>query len=113
MQQTMVTDMIGLQVPCLLSLGEAPLWGGLREEARALAERALTLARVRQEHSNQAYARRLLGDIASRREPRERDQAEAYYPQAIALVDDLGMPPLQADCHQGLGTLYAKIDRPE
>jgi hypothetical protein len=37
MKQIMATDMIGLQVLCLVSLGEAQLRGGLREEAHALA----------------------------------------------------------------------------
>ena len=39
--------------------------------------------------------------------------AEAHYRQALALADELGMRPLQAHCHLGLGTLYAKIDRRE
>jgi hypothetical protein len=29
--------------------------------------------------------------------------------QAIALAEELGMRPLQAHCHRGLGTLYAAI----
>jgi class 3 adenylate cyclase len=41
------------------------------EEAHALAERALALARAHQERGNQAYALRLLGDIAAHREPPE------------------------------------------
>ena len=36
-----------------------------------------------------------------------------YYRQARALADELGMRPLQAHCHLGLGTLYATIGRPE
>jgi hypothetical protein len=59
MKQTMATEMNGLQVLCLLSLGEAQLRGGLREEARALAERALAHARAHQQRGHQAYARRL------------------------------------------------------
>ena len=39
-------------------------------------------------------------------------QAEAYYRQALALADELGMRPLQAHCHLGLGTLYAKSGQP-
>jgi uncharacterized protein HemY len=35
-------------------------------------------------------------------------QAEAYYQQALALAEVLGMRPLQAHCHLGLGTLYLK-----
>jgi len=34
-------------------------------------------------------------------------QADAHYQQALALADELGMRPLQAHCHRGLGTLYA------
>jgi hypothetical protein len=55
------------------------------------------------------YALRLLGDIAARREPPESGLAETHYRQALALADELGMRPLQAHCHRGLGMLYAKI----
>jgi tetratricopeptide (TPR) repeat protein len=80
-------------------------------EAHALAECALALARMHQARGHQAYALRLLGDIAVRREPPERALAEAYYRQALAMADDLGMRPLQAHCHLGLGNLYADIGR--
>jgi tetratricopeptide (TPR) repeat protein len=82
------------------------LAGGL-EEAHALAERVLALARGRQERGSEAYSLRLLGEIMVRREPSEVEQAEAHYQQALALAEDLGMRPLQAHCHLGLGTLYA------
>ena len=78
-------------------------------EAQALAERVLVLARQHQERGHQAYTLRLLGDIAARREPPESEQAEAQYCQALALAEELGMRPLQAHCHRGLGTLYAAI----
>jgi tetratricopeptide (TPR) repeat protein len=113
MKQTMATEMIGLLVLCLLSLGEAQLLASRLEEAQALAERALVYAREHQERGHQAYALRTLGEIATRRAPPERDQAEAHYRQALALADELGMRPLQAHCHLGLGTLYAKIGRRE
>ena len=47
-----------------------------------------------QERGNQAYALRLLGEIAARREPPEIEQAEAHYRQALALAEELGMRPL-------------------
>src|SRR5262244_1391959 len=106
-------EMAGLQVLCSLPLGEAHLLAGRLQEARALAERALALAREHQERGNEAYALRLLGDIAARREPPEHQQAEAHYHQALALANELGMRPLQAHCHLGLGTLYAKSGQPE
>ena len=37
----------------------------------------------------------------------------AYYRQALALAEELGMRPLVAHCHLGLGTLYQKIGRDE
>jgi len=60
---------------------------------------------------NEAYALRLLGEIAARREPPERERAEAHYRQAHALAEELGMRPLMAHCHLGLGKLYGKSGR--
>jgi hypothetical protein len=40
-------------------------------------------------------------------------QAEAHYQQALALAEELGMRPLQAHCHRGLGTLYAASSQRE
>ena len=57
--------------------------------------------------AHQAYALRLLGEIAARREPPEAAPAEEHYRQALALADELGMRPLVAHCHRSLGTLYA------
>ena len=108
MEQTRAMDMVGYQALCSLSLGEAHLLAGRLEEAHALAERALELAREHQERGNQAYALRLLGEIAAHRDPLESELAEAYYRQSLALAEELGMRPLQAHCHLGLGTLYAK-----
>jgi class 3 adenylate cyclase/tetratricopeptide (TPR) repeat protein len=113
MEQTIAQEMVDDQVLCSLSLGEAQVLTGRLEEAHALAERTLVLARAHQERGHQAYALRLLGDIVARREPSEVEQAEAHYRQALALAEELGMRPLQAHCHCGLGTLYGKLGRPE
>ena len=80
---------------------------GRLEEAHALAERALTLAREYQERGHQAYALRLLGEIAAHRDPPESELAEAHYRQALALAEELGMRPLAGALPPGLGTLYA------
>jgi tetratricopeptide (TPR) repeat protein len=56
---------------------------------------------------------RLLGEIALHGHPSDILQAEIYYQQALALADELGMRPLQAHCHRGLGMLYAKLGRRE
>jgi tetratricopeptide (TPR) repeat protein len=112
-EQTTVTEIVGYQALCRLSLGEAQMLAGHLEEAHALAERALALARVHQERGHQAYALRLLGNIAARHEPPEIEQAETHYQQALALAEELGMRPLQAHCHLGLGTLYVKTGQRE
>ena len=113
MEQTIATETVVYQALCRFLLGEAQLRAGRLEEAHALAERALALARKHQERGHQAYALRLLGDIAARREPPEHEQAEAHYQQALALADELGMRPLQAHCHLGLGTLYGRVGQCE
>jgi tetratricopeptide (TPR) repeat protein len=111
LEQTKGTKLFGDELLCRLSLGEAQLLAGDLEEAHALAEGVLTLTRKHQERGNQAYALRLLGDIAARRDPPEIDLAETHYQQALALADELGMYPLRAHCHHGLGRLYHQTGR--
>ena len=41
------------------------------------------------------------------------DDAEPAYRLAIALAEELGMRPLQAHCHRGLGVLYLKLGQQE
>jgi tetratricopeptide (TPR) repeat protein len=93
--------------------GEAYLLAGQLDEAYTQAQRGLEISRAHQERGNQAYALRLLGDIAAQREPPEHEQAGAYYQQALALAEELGMRPLQAHCYRGLGTLYTKTGQAE
>jgi class 3 adenylate cyclase/tetratricopeptide (TPR) repeat protein len=86
-------------------------FSGAYDQSIAAGQRALALAREHQERGHQAYALRLLGEIATRCEPPKRNQARDHYRQALALTEELGMRPLQAHCHHGLGTLYHKIGR--
>ena len=113
LEQSTATETVDYQAFCHLSLGEAHMQAGRLEEAQALAEGVLALTRERQERGNEAYALRLLGDIAAQRNPSERTLAEAYYRQALTLAEELGMRPLQAHCHLGLGTLYAATGQQE
>jgi ATP/maltotriose-dependent transcriptional regulator MalT len=91
----------------LTELSEACLRVGRVDEASALATRLRELSRTHTGHGYQAHACRLLGAVAMHRHPPDVDQATAYYRQALALVEEVGMRPLQAHCHHGLGTLYA------
>jgi tetratricopeptide (TPR) repeat protein len=108
LEQILSTARAGFQALCRLCLGEAQVLAGCLEEAQALAEGALALARAHQERGNEAYTLHLLGDIAARREPPEVEQAATHYREALALAEELGMRPLQAHCHRGLGMLYTK-----
>ena len=94
-------------------LGEAYLLADRVEDARAYADRAVRLARERGEPGHEAWALRLLGEIASHQSRPDVATAEAHYGAALALSEELGMRPLAAHCHRGLGTLYAKIGRLE
>ena len=70
--------------------------------------RALSLARTHQERGSEAWTLRLLGDLAAQEPAVQGEAAASYYTQALALAEELGMRPLQAHCHRGLGTLYAR-----
>jgi tetratricopeptide (TPR) repeat protein len=94
-------------------LGEAYLGAGGRAEAGMQAQQALAFAQAHQERGHEAYALWLLGEVAAQGDPREGEAAATSYRQALALADDLGMRPLQAHCHRGLGTLYAATGQQE
>ena len=87
-------------------VSEAYLRAGRRQEAVHLAGRALALARAHKERGYQAWALRLHGEIAAQQEPVESEPATQHYQQARTLAEELGMRPLVAHCHHGLGTLY-------
>ena len=83
------------------------------QEAAQLAGQALDLARAHKERGHEAWALRLLGEIAAHQAPPEIEPAAHHYRQALALAEELGMRPLVAHCHLGLGTLYAKTGQRE
>src|SRR5712691_10575942 len=93
-------------------LSEAYLRLGHLDEALAVAMRGLEFCRAQAQQGEQAWALRLLGEIHAHRQPPETELAEAAYREALTLADKLGMRPLQAHCHLGLGTLYGQTGRP-
>jgi tetratricopeptide (TPR) repeat protein len=112
-EQTIAPDMAGYQALCRLPLGEAHLLAGQLEEAHTLAGNALVLAREHQERGNEAYALRLLAEITAHRHPPENMLAEEHYQESLTLAEALGMRPLVAHCHLGLGQLALKIGQKE
>jgi tetratricopeptide (TPR) repeat protein len=113
LEQATSSSTIPIRMKQLAALGEAHLHAGRLEEAHTLAARALEYVHIHQERGDEAYALRLLGEVTAQREPPEVEQAAAHYQQALALAEELGMRPLQAHCHRGLGTLYATIGQRE
>jgi hypothetical protein len=47
------------------------------------------------------------------RDPPEPELAAAHYQQTLVLAEEIGMRPLQAHCHRGLGMLYAMTGQRE
>jgi tetratricopeptide (TPR) repeat protein len=102
-----------LEARCLFLEGEVLLLAGDTEAAAHQANHALILAVERHERGHEAWTLRLLGEIAAHADPPDIEQAESYYRQALTLAEELGMRPLVAHCHLGLGTLYQQVGRGE
>ena len=94
-------------------LSEAYLLAGRGEDAMQLARRALELSRDHKERGDEAWILQLLGEIHMHQEPPAVEPAAAHYRQALALAEELGMRPLQAHCHRGLGMLSAATGQRE
>jgi predicted ATPase len=92
---------------------EAYLLAGRREGAHQRAAQALDLARQYQQRGHQAWALWLLGESTARQASPAVEPATGYYRQALALAEELGMRPLQAHCHRGLGMLYGTLGQQE
>ena len=92
----------------LVQVGEAYRLAGHVEDARACANRALALTRERGERGHEAWALRLLGEIAAHADPLDPDSAKQHYSQALTRATELGMRPLVAHCHLGLGRMYRR-----
>jgi tetratricopeptide (TPR) repeat protein len=93
----------------LAYLSEVYLRADRQADAHTLAEQLLALSHERGERGMEAWGLSLLGAVAARCDPSDATHAETAYRQALTLAAELGMRPLQAHCHHGLGTLYAQL----
>ena len=103
----------GSYVTHLRQLSAVYLLAGRVDEAWQHACQALDLARQLKARGDEAHALFQLGAVHAHASPPDVQQAEARYQEALMRAEALGMRPLQAHCHRGLGTLYAKTGRPE
>ena len=90
------------------ALGGAYLLDGRLADATRIAQEGLAAARQRGERGVEGHVLRFLGDIAVHPDRFEVETAEAHYRQALALAEELGLRPLMAHCHLGLGRLYRR-----
>jgi tetratricopeptide (TPR) repeat protein len=101
---------LALVVTCL---SEAYLLAGRLEDAHQRAAQAVEFARHYAHRGTEARALWLLGESTARQASPVVEPAAGHYRQALVLAEELGMRPLQAHCHLGLGTLYAATGQRE
>jgi DNA-binding SARP family transcriptional activator/tetratricopeptide (TPR) repeat protein len=89
-------------------LGVASLMAGRPDDAAMWADRALEQSRQRGERGVEAWALRVRAEVSSTGGRRALASARERYQEALTLADTLGMRPLVAHCHLGLGRLYRR-----
>jgi tetratricopeptide (TPR) repeat protein len=92
----------------MVHLGEAHFLAGRLEEAWDFGTRVVAHTRERGERGQEAWAHRLLGEIASQRDCPDLAAVEAHYAASMALAAELGMRPLLAHCRFSLGKLHGR-----
>jgi DNA-binding SARP family transcriptional activator len=105
------TNLVYGRSATLIHTGEAHLSAGRLDEAHGYAQQALELTVRVGARADESRARHLLGEIACQGKPSEDDQALAHFTAALALATELGMAPLQARCHLGLGEVHQRLRR--
>jgi class 3 adenylate cyclase/tetratricopeptide (TPR) repeat protein len=96
-----------------IPLGQVWLSMGRFDDAAQAGQRSLELARTHGQRGHEVHALRLLGEVAGRRDPANVEEAESYYQGAMRLALELGMRPLLAHCHLGLGKLFGRSSQRE
>jgi class 3 adenylate cyclase/tetratricopeptide (TPR) repeat protein len=95
----------------LVHTGEAALRVGALAQAREYAETALALSRKQMAGGDEAWSLNLIGAINAAEGPASATVAEDHYRQGLARAEALGMRPLVAHCHLGLGKLYRRTGK--
>ncbi len=91
-------------------LGEACLLAGQREAAHEHGQRALDLANDAGERGYQAWALKLLGDVAQELSL-DHAQSRSYYDQSMMLATQLEIRPLQAHLQLSYGRLHRRANQ--
>ena len=105
----MVADFFLAAVP----LGNAYMITERHDDALRVAAQAADLSRKHDFRANHAWALRLLGMIHADQSHGDEAEARGFFLEGLALAQELGMRPLQAHCHLGLGKLYRRTGHPD
>jgi len=106
LERLAATGIVSLNAWGYQALGRACLAVGRLDEARRLGEQ--TIAGLPSHRGFAAHAEHLLGDIATHPDRFDAARGESHYRHALRLPEELGMRPLVAHCHFGLGRLFRR-----
>jgi tetratricopeptide (TPR) repeat protein len=95
----------------LVHLSEAYLHAGQTEQAASIAHLALQSAQDYNQRGAGAWTQWLLGEIHSGAGSLE--TSEGHYGKAMAVASELGMAPLLAHCHLGIGRGHGRANKGE
>jgi tetratricopeptide (TPR) repeat protein len=90
-------------------LANVYLLAGRRDDAHTTALRALDLARRYYEKGPEAWALYLIAESEERSDAAAAERVAQDYLTALRRSEELGMRPLSAHCHLGLGQLNATL----
>ena len=96
-----------------IEMGDAYLQIGQVDDAERIARQTLEISQHQRGRGSEAGARRLLGEVVANRDSAQLETAMSHYQQALTVAKELGMRPLIAHCHLGLGKVLAKTEQIE
>ena len=94
-------------------LAQVYLLCGREHDAALTARDALDASRHVRRRGGEARILRVLADTAASGQTPDLDAAQRLNREALDLAMELGMRPLVAHCHLGLGQLYRRTDKRE
>src|SRR5438034_8524268 len=108
-ERALAMSWVGGQSMVLMCLAETSLLSDRSRQAAETAQRALDIDREHKERGREAWAWRLLGEIALRGDDPAGGSAEASFSRALTLGTELEMRPLVGRARLGLGRWQQKV----
>ena len=86
---------------------------GRAADALPLAQRGVEICKAIKSRGVTGWTLRLTGEVAAAQTPPLVEEAEATYREALKMAGEMGIRPLVAHCHLGLGSLYRRTGNQE